>query len=74
MAKIKIPADAKGSKFPDNWRRCVGSGHMGLALEKEYQDLLEIVQEAIGFDYIRGHGLLSDGVGLYREQLRLEQV
>jgi len=70
MAKIKIPADAKGAKFPDNWRRCVGTGHMGLVLEKEYQDLLEIVQESIGFDYIRGHGILSDGVGLYRAQLR----
>lgn len=39
---------------------------MGLALRQEYQDALALVQEEIGFNYIRGHGLLSDGVGLYR--------
>jgi xylan 1,4-beta-xylosidase len=66
MAKIKIPAQSNGVRFKNNWRRCVGTGRMDLALQKEYQDLLSIVQEYIGFDYIRGHGLLSDGMGIYR--------
>ena len=72
MAKIKIPARSDGVIFKDSWRRCVGSGHMGLALQKEYQDLLAIVQEHIRFDYIRGHGLLSDAMGLYRERQGLK--
>jgi xylan 1,4-beta-xylosidase len=67
MAKIKIPAKS-GAKFKDNWKRCVGTGRMELALQKEYQDLLSIVQEHIGFDYIRGHGLLTDDMGIYRER------
>ncbi|MFA5293620.1 MAG: xylan 1,4-beta-xylosidase [Phycisphaerae bacterium] len=67
MAKIKIPAKSS-TKFKDNWKRCVGTGRMGLALQKEYQDLLSIVQEHIGFDYLRGHGLLTDDMGIYRDK------
>jgi xylan 1,4-beta-xylosidase len=66
MAKIKISAESN-LKFPDNWKRCVGTGRMALALQKEYQDALAIVQQHIGFDYIRGHGLLTDDVGIYRD-------
>ncbi len=33
---------------------------MGLALQREYIDHLKIVQEAIHFRYIRGHGLFWD--------------
>ena len=67
MAKIKIPAKSN-VKFKNNWKRCVGTGRLGLALQKEYQDLLSIVQEHIGFDYIRGHGLLTDDLGIYRDR------
>jgi len=67
MSKIKISAEST-VKFRDNWKRCVGTGRMGLALQKEYQDLLAIVQEHIKFDYIRGHGLLTDDVGIYRDR------
>ena len=37
---------------------CIGTGRMDLALHKEYLDQLALVQKKIGFDYIRGHGLL----------------
>lgn len=73
MAKIKIPASSN-VKFNNNWKRCVGTGRLGLALQKEYQDLLSIVQEQIGFDYIRGHGLLTDDVGIYREKYGVGSV
>lgn len=39
---------------------CVGTGRMGLALQKEYLDQLKLVQKEIGFQHIRGHGLLCD--------------
>lgn len=46
---------------------CVGTGRMGLALQKEYYDQLKYVQENIGFKYIRGHGLFSDDMSIYHE-------
>ena len=55
--------------FNDNWKKCIGTGHMGLALQNEYLEHLEMVQDAIGFEFIRGHGILSDHMGLYRERL-----
>ena len=33
---------------------CIGTGRMGLALTKEYQDQLALVQKEIGFSHIRG--------------------
>lgn len=46
---------------------CIGTGRMGLALQKEYQDQLRLVQEEIGFRHIRGHGLFSDDMAIYQE-------
>lgn len=55
------------SEFKRNWKLCVGTGRLALALQKEYLEHLKLVQKAIGFDYIRGHGLLHDDLGIYRE-------
>lgn len=66
--KIKIPAS--GRPFKNNVNYCVGTGRMGLALQKEYIDHLKIVQKSIHFKYIRGHGLFCDDVGIYREDER----
>ena len=46
---------------------CIGTGRMGLALQKEYQEQLKLVQEEIGFRHIRGHGLFSDDMAIYQE-------
>lgn len=46
---------------------CIGTGRMGLALQKEYQDQLALVQKEIGFSHIRGHGLLCDDMAVYQE-------
>ena len=45
---------------------CVGTGRMGLALQKEYQDELALVQQEIGFKHIRGHGLFHDYMAIYQ--------
>lgn len=47
---------------------CIGTGRMGLALQKEYQEQLKLVQEYIGFQHIRGHGLFSDDMAIYQER------
>lgn len=65
VKEIAIPAS--GRPFKNNATYCVGTGRIGLALQKEYLEHLKIVQESIGFKYIRGHGIFSDDVGIYRE-------
>lgn len=65
MKKIMIPVS--GKPFKNNATYCVGTGRMGLALQKEYVDHLQMVQQTIKFKYIRGHGLFCDDVGIYRE-------
>ena len=53
--------------FNNNVDYCVGTGRMGLALQKEYMEQLKLVQEEIGFSHIRGHGLFSDDMSIYQE-------
>ncbi|MGW0941129.1 GH39 family glycosyl hydrolase [Streptomyces sp. NPDC002623] len=62
---IRVPADPTG-RLSDAWRLCVGTGRLELALRRDYQDSLAVLQRDIGFRYIRGHGLLSDGMGVHR--------
>ncbi|WP_448316627.1 GH39 family glycosyl hydrolase [Streptomyces sp. CO7] len=54
------------ARLSDAWRQCVGTGRLDLALRRDYQDSLDLVQREIGFRFIRGHGLLSDGMGVHR--------
>lgn len=63
--RIIVPERPSG-RLTDAWRACVGTGRFDLALRRDYQDSLALVQREIGFRHIRGHGLLSDGVGVYR--------
>lgn len=46
---------------------CIGTGRMGLALQKEYFEQLRYVQKEIGFKHIRGHGLFTDDMAIYHE-------
>lgn len=63
---ITIDSNAK-VPFNNNVDYCVGTGRMGLALHKEYFEQLKIVQDSIGFSYIRGHGLFCDDMAIYQE-------
>lgn len=54
-------------KFSNAVDYCIGTGRMGLALQKEYQAQLKMVQDAIGFEHIRGHGLFCDDMAIYQE-------
>jgi xylan 1,4-beta-xylosidase len=53
--------------FRNNAFLCVGTGRMGLALQKEYFEQLKLVQENIGFKWIRGHGLFNEDMSIYQE-------
>lgn len=65
LSEVKIPFS--GRPFRNNATYCVGTGRLGLALQKEYVDHLKVVQQSIRFRYIRGHGLFCDDIGIYRE-------
>ena len=60
-----VPSRPTGP-LPDAWRACVGTGRMNLALRADYRDSLTRVQQEIGFRHVRGHGLLSDDMGVLR--------
>lgn len=69
MAEIRKYRVGKGAKVPfhNHADFCVGTGRMGLALRKDYMEQLKLVQESIGFRYIRGHGLFCDDMAIYHE-------
>ncbi|HEX6340905.1 GH39 family glycosyl hydrolase [Umezawaea sp.] len=54
-------------RLSDSWRHCVGTGRLNLALRSDYRESLALVQRDIGFRHIRGHGLLSDDMGVHRK-------
>jgi xylan 1,4-beta-xylosidase len=62
---ILVPDEPSG-RLTGAWRSCVGAGRFELALRRDYQDSLALIQRDIGFRHIRQHGLLSDGVGVHR--------
>jgi len=64
-ARVVVPA-GPGTPLPDAWRACVGTGRLNLALRSDYRESLALAQRDIGFRHIRGHGLLSDDLGIYR--------
>ena len=66
MNRVLIPTEPTGP-LPDAWRHCVGTGRLNLALRADYLESAALVQREIGFRYIRGHGLLSDDMGVLRE-------
>lgn len=61
-----IPKDAS-FPFSNNAMFCIGTGRMGLALQKAYHDQLALVQDEINFSHIRGHGLFTDDMAIYQE-------
>lgn len=65
MTRHTVP-DAPVGLLSDAWRQCVGTGRLDLSLRADHRESLRVAQEEIGFRYIRGHGLLSDLVGVHR--------
>jgi xylan 1,4-beta-xylosidase len=59
--------NAEVARFRNKTCLCIGTGRMGLALQKEYFEQLKLVQENIGFKWIRGHGLFNEDMAIYQE-------
>lgn len=65
MTRVHVPEHPTG-RLGDAWRHCVGAGRFDLALRRDYQDSLALLQRDIGFRHVRQHGLFSDGAGVHR--------
>ena len=65
--KCIVIEEGARAEFNNHVDFCIGTGRMGLALTKEYQEQLKLVQEEIGFRHIRGHGLFCDDMAIYQE-------
>ena len=46
---------------------CIGAGRANEGLRADWQEQLAMVKKECGFRYIRMHGLLTDDMGVYRE-------
>jgi xylan 1,4-beta-xylosidase len=59
-------SQVKGS-FNTMFKECVGAGRANEGLRADWQQQLAYVRKECGFKYIRMHGLLTDDMGVYRE-------
>ena len=67
MKQLNIAVTAQSTAaFTNNAAFCVGTGRMGLAMQKEYHDQLAMAQELCHFKHIRGHGLFCDDMAIYQ--------
>jgi xylan 1,4-beta-xylosidase len=55
--------------LPKSINLCVGAGRANEGLRADWQRQLKIAHEECGFRYIRFHGLLSDDMGVYLEDI-----
>jgi len=49
------------------FKECIGAGRANEGLRADWQQQLAYVKKECGFKYIRMHGLLTDDMGVYRE-------
>lgn len=68
-AQRLITIDYKMTKGPLNtmFNECVGAGRANEGLRADWQQQLAYVKKECGFRYIRMHGLLTDDMGVYKE-------
>ncbi|HVM60943.1 MAG TPA: glycoside hydrolase [Verrucomicrobiae bacterium] len=64
-----IAADVNAVRGPLNtsFKVCVGAGRANEGLRADWQDQLRETRRRCGFQYIRMHGLLTDDMGVYKE-------
>ena len=64
-----IAVDCSEVKGPRStvYQRCVGAGRVAEGLRADWQAQLKTCKDAIGFEYLRCHGLLTDELAVYSE-------
>ena len=68
--RIAIDGNAPSHPFPHFWEQMFGSGRAILSLRSSYRRDLRRVKRGTDFKWVRFHGILDRGVGLYSVDAR----
>jgi len=64
---IAADVNAVQGRLDTSFKECVGAGRANEGLRADWQDQLREARRECGFKYIRMHGLLTDDMGVYKE-------
>lgn len=64
---ISLDLNAVEGPFNRMFQECIGAGRANEGLRADWQQQLAFIKKEFGFKYIRMHGLLSDDMGVYKE-------
>jgi xylan 1,4-beta-xylosidase len=64
---ITVDINAVQGPLDTSFKECVGAGRANEGLRADWQDQLREARRECGFKYIRMHGLLTDDMGVYKE-------
>jgi len=64
---IKVDYNKSVGQINTMFKECIGAGRANEGLRADWQQQLALVKRECDFKYIRMHGLLTDDMGVYRE-------
>jgi xylan 1,4-beta-xylosidase len=64
---IKVDYNKSAGQMNKMFKECIGAGRANEGLRADWQQQLTMVKKECDFKYIRMHGLLTDDMGVYRE-------
>jgi xylan 1,4-beta-xylosidase len=64
---ISLDLNKVKGKFSTMFKECIGAGRANEGLRADWQQQLALVKKECDFKYIRMHGLLTDDMGVYKE-------
>ncbi|WP_281337404.1 GH39 family glycosyl hydrolase [Flavobacterium eburneipallidum] len=67
---IKVDYNQSAGPMNTMFKECIGAGRANEGLRADWQQQLAIVKKECDFKYIRMHGLLTDDMGVYREDAK----
>ncbi|MGF7057961.1 GH39 family glycosyl hydrolase [Brassicibacter mesophilus] len=62
---ISVDADSEGVSYVPYWKKLTSFTRAAEGLRKEWQNQLEELQNEIGFEYIRFHGIFADDMMIF---------
>jgi xylan 1,4-beta-xylosidase len=67
MFSVTFDVDQPGQVFAPIWRKRIAAGRAAEGLREDWRAQLRQVQQEIGFEYIRFHGIFHDDMMIYQE-------
>jgi xylan 1,4-beta-xylosidase len=64
---INVDYSVENGTMNTMYKQCIGAGRANEGLRADWQQQLAYVKKECGFKYIRMHGLLTDDMGVYKE-------